>query len=69
MPSPASPSRPKLRKPVMGKPKPLNLSSFILLDVEAMMKLDGLTLRSLWADLPGKESTYLGIQRFARGQE
>jgi len=53
----------------MGKPKPLNLSSFILLDVEAMMKLDGLTLRSLWADLPGKESTYLGIQRFARGQE
>jgi hypothetical protein len=51
----------------MGKPKLLNLSSFILLEVEAMMKLDGLTLRSRWAEL-GKESTYLGIQRFVDKQ-
>ena len=47
----------------MGKPKPLNLSSFILLDPEAMMKLDGQSMSSLWAGLGGQK-TLKGIQRF-----
>lgn len=53
---------PKVRKLAMGKPKLLALSSFILLGVEAMMKLDGITIRNIWAS-QGRESTYLRAQR------
>lgn len=47
----------------MGKPKPLNMPSCILLSPESMMKLDGMSMRSLYIEI-GQESFFKGMERF-----
>lgn len=47
----------------MGRPKPLNMSSCILLSPESMMKLDGMSLRSFYIEI-GQETFFKGMERF-----
>lgn len=49
----------------MGKPKPLGLSSFILLSPDSMMKMDGLPMRDAWIQMD-KETVFKGVERFLK---
>ena len=55
----------KPKRTTMGKPKPLALSSFILLSPDSMMKIDGLSMRGAWVQM-NRETVFKGIERFLK---